>query len=537
MSKADSDKLDIDNLPEEFLLLAWRHDLIEKARDKSLGVESVAAFAEYVFGRVLTGHQRKWVKTKLRKRRAVITSPPESAKTTTAEILMCWWIGHYPLLSNAFVSATDTAALKMAGVVTNCIEFNGKFRDIFPKIVPDTERGWSREGYWVRDDSFSLAEWREKIGDRKDPTLIACGIFAAVLNGIRVTGRLEADDIHDQTSKESDTLCKQVVAKVKDVLLSRVTALGYFCLQQTRWHPKDSVAYIKTLKLPDGRQMYEMFEHPALDADGHSYWPEEWPVERLALKRIEIGEIAWELQYMGNDKATQGQILKAEALHKIPAPTIEILHKWTHYLGVDFAQKLQELSRKEEEAHSRFAIADLAYNGSSLCLAAGYVALITGGEAVNAFFDFATLWHPTRAGIEVNAQNRAFYNDLVLRKLEKGLYWLNLLEITTTKDMGIRMDEMEPDFRSGFITVSDGTVAISEDASYFLAQFEEEWLSFGKRGARNDTLSAAHLARRAAYNLLPKESPEKREERIKAAAAQTVSPFRAIENAYRVGRH
>lgn len=529
------DTLDIENLPDEFLLLAWRHDLIEKARNRKLGVDSVAAFAEYTFGRVLTKHQRRWVKRKLRKRRAVITSPPESAKTTTAEILMCWWIGHFPLLSNAFVSATDTAALKMAGVVTNCIEFNQKYRDVFPNILPDTDRGWSREGYWVRDASFTLPEWREKIGDRKDPTLIACGIFAAVLNGIRVTGRLEADDIHDQTSKESETLCAQVVAKVKDVLLSRVTAGGYFCLQQTRWNPKDTVAYIKTLKLDDGRMMYEIFEHPAIDEAGESYWPEEWPLERLALKRKEIGEIAWELQYMGNDKAAQGQILKAAALHKIPAPTIAILKTWQHFLGVDFAQVLQQLTQKEEDQHSRFSIADLAYNGSSLCLAAGFVDLVTGGEAVNIFFDFANFWRPVRAGIEVNAQNRRFYNDLIAWKLEKGLYWLNLLEITTTKNMMIRMDEMEPDFRSGFITVSDATVKVSDEVTYFLEQFEIEWLSFGKKGARNDTLSAAHLARRTAYNLIPHETPEQRAERLKAQQARTVSPFRAIENAYRVG--
>lgn len=144
------------------------------------------------------------------------------------------------------------------------------------------------------------------------------------------------------------------------------------------------------------------------------------------------------------------------------------------------------------------------------------------GEAEDTFFTLAELRRPIRCAVESNAQNRLYFNNLLRRKLERGLHWLNVLPVVTTKNKGVRMSEMEPDFRLGAIEVSDASLP-------FLKVFRDQWVGFGT-APLNDTLDATYLARLAAYNLLPRESPDEQQRKRHAKPPVTVS--RAIESAY-----
>lgn len=517
---ADKWKTAFNNINPSMAAMLDALDWVDRVKNGT-DLESVIAFGRYVFGKKAAKHHREWLEEALSGDRVAIQAPPESAKTTWMTIiLMCWWIGKHPKDRNAIGSSGDDAASDMAQAVADTIENNPRWLDCFPTIVPYKEKGWSKDGYNVRDTSVSLEEWSRVNAGVKENTLTAGGVGSKRFNGIRITGLFVLDDIHDQHSMESDTTCRQTVDFVKNTAEPRVTKTGKLVIPQTRWNPKDVIAYARDLVRQNGTHLYKVFFHPALDEQGNSYWPEEWPEERLADTRIKVTEIVFQLVYMGNEQATQGQILKREALHWFPVAAI--LHTWTHYGGVDFAQKLQELTTREEARHSRFAYAMLAHSGTSLCLIDGYVGLIAMGESENVFFDLSGIYHPVRVGIEVNAQNRGYYNNLVRRKIEDGYSWLNLMPIQTTTNMGIRMSEMEPDFRLGAIQVSDG-------AKPFLAEFLAEWLGFGNKGVRDDTLSATHLARAAAYNLLPRENEQDRKERL---LKKTVNKMAIIDKAY-----
>ena len=196
--------IDFGSLPPEILAKLDALERIDMVQSGE-GVESVAAFGEYVFGVVPTKKHRQWIEEKLNNKRVARVSAPESAKTTWAIVYRAWFIGKHPDTSNAFISATDTAAQKMAATVAGCIEFNPRWRQCFPNAVPDKEKGWSREGYWVWDTAYGdKGNWYKHIATQKDPTLIAGGVGSAVINGIRVTGGLDCDDMHDRRSKESD---------------------------------------------------------------------------------------------------------------------------------------------------------------------------------------------------------------------------------------------------------------------------------------------------------------------------------------------
>src|SRR6185503_19303515 len=123
--------------------------LIASARGE--GVEAVCDFGEYVFGLIAAAHHRQWIAEWLEHSRVAVQAPPESAKTTWAEIFVAWWIGKYPTTTNAIASAGDDAAEDMARVVADTIEYNPRWHNVFQNVVPYKERGWSSGGYNVRD--------------------------------------------------------------------------------------------------------------------------------------------------------------------------------------------------------------------------------------------------------------------------------------------------------------------------------------------------------------------------------------------------
>ena len=509
-------EIDFSAMPAEALRKLEVLERVDTARGE--GVEAVVAFGRHVFGYKAAAHHRQWLAEEEASDRVCIQAPPSSAKTTWITIIKtCWFIAKYPLLTNGIGSASDDAADDMTKAVAETIERNPRFREVFPHIVLHKERGWSSDGYNIRDDRYSLEEWEVKRAGDKNATLAGGGVGSSRFNGFRATGRFVLDDMHDRKSKNSDTICKEVVDFVKDTVESRIEQGKMLVIVQTRWSPKDVVHYCESLVREDGSHMYTVFKHPAITESGESYWPDMRPIAKLRDIQLLSGNVDFELIYQGNETAMQGQILKREALHWFKS--VSILHTWTHYGGVDFAQKLQELSPRQEARHSRFAYAILAHTESFLVLVDGYVGLIAMSEAENTFFSLSDIYRPVRVGIEVNAQNRQYFNSLIRRKIEGGYGWLNLMPINTTTNMGVRMSEAEPDFRLGAIQVSDA-------AKPFLAEFLGEWLGFGMNHKRDDTLSAVDLARRAAYHLLPYKGPEGRETK------KSMNPFTAIERAY-----
>lgn len=494
--------------------------LVASVRGKE-DVESICDFAELVFNIIPPRHMRQWFTEILATKRVAIVAPPESAKTTASIVLIAWWIGKYPHLTNVVASAGDSLAQRIASTIVHVIEFSPKWKKVFPNVIPDKAKGWSREGWDVIDSAQSADDWGKLTATKKDPTLLAGGVGSAVINGTRVSGILLGDDLHDRKSKDSDVVCQDVVSFVKDTFLRRATTSAHVVFNQTRWSPSDVIGWLGSIA--DSEYAVKIFTHPALNEDGTSYWPKNWPLSRLNAERNGMTEAEWQLVFMGNAEAARGTILKAEALRNFPHANI--LHTWQHYLGVDMALKMQELTKRDEREHSEFAVSVLAYSGNLLVLVDGIASILYFGEAENSFFQFCDIWRPVRVGFEVNAQNRLYYNNFVRRKLESGYHWLNIVPITTTANMASRMGEMEPDFRNGAIQVSDEPLP-------FLKKFRDQWLGFGGKGIKNDTLSSTHLARQVAYNLLPRESAGDQQRRRAARAPLSIG--RAIEAAYGV---
>jgi len=496
--------------PEQYGALV-ELELADRARGE--GPEAVYAWAELEFGVKPAAFHREWVEEIFANKRVAITAPPEAAKTTWGIIVISWMIGKYPWRTNGVCSAGDSAALKIAQKIADVIEKSRMWAMVFPGVKPDAGH-WSREGWEVTDTLMAPELWRKRTATKKDPTLLAGGVGSAVWSGKRITGILWFDDIHDQKSRTSAIVCQEAVDFVQFTGLPRVKKNARAVIVQTRWNPKDVIAYVKTLR------SFKLFIHPAIKADDTSYWPEQWPLERLEDVKREIGAIAFDLVYQGNDKALQGTILKAAWLIDFPQTLIK--REWPRYLAADFAQDTRELLGTASKDPDDFAMAVLVDASPILIVEDGYAERVAMGDAEEAFFQYVGIYQPVRCGVEVNNRGVNFYSNLLKRMRLLGMR-IPILPITTVANKTIRFMEMSPYFQTGQIKVSDAL-------SPFMIKFREQWVSFGNRAEHDDTLDGVYLTWRLTSHLLPSEPPEETRRRLSRPAPVPIA--KVIENAY-----
>lgn len=468
--------------------------LLELADDaRGDGMDALRAFGRCVFDVDMPAHIETWFTEILGNLRVAITAPPESAKTTWGVIFICWWIGRHPWQTNIIVSSAADSARIIAEKVIHVIEFSERWKLAFPTVVPDKDAGWSREGWSVKDTAMDPTRWARLTATRKEPTLLYGGVGSSIINGKRVSGILWMDDIHDRESKTSDTVCQDTVEFVQDTALARAKDEAHVVIVQTRWNPRDVIAYVKTLP------HFKVFEHPAIirtpGQPDQSYWPAQWPMERLLRKLAEVGSIIFELVYQGNDQAAQGSTLKGEWL--LPY-RITVTRHFVRFFGIDFALKTESVTGTSTRDPDRFALAVIAHTGDMLVVEDGWAGRVGQGEAEEKIYQLADIYSPKMIYLETNAAGEAFYQTLIRRMLEQGKR-LPLVGQKASKNKGERLMEMQPDFEFGRVRVSDAQ-------SEFLNLFRSEWLGFGQKRVHDDTLDAVYWAWRASGHLLPASS-------------------------------
>lgn len=144
-------------------------------------------------------------------------------KTTTWGVwFLTYIIGKFPILTHVVVSANDDSAEKITQAVAAIIEHNPDWKDVFPNVVVDKDRGWGVGGFNVKDTDVSYEEWTKKRGGKIDPTLVGGGYKSTRINGKHPSGFLYIDDLHDLNNSASDTERAGVVKMLTAVILKTV---------------------------------------------------------------------------------------------------------------------------------------------------------------------------------------------------------------------------------------------------------------------------------------------------------------------------
>jgi hypothetical protein len=202
-----------------------KEELAQMVRDED-SPESFFAFCELLDGEAPPPHTHRQVRKVYADHEkgtgTVNLAFRGSRKTTYFGVkFLAYRIGKEPHKTNVAIGANDDSPQKVVNSVSVIIESHPEWKRAFPDVVPDKDRGWSVEGYYVKDTDMPYADWVKKQVSTVDPTIIGGGYNSTRINGKHPTGILYIDDIHD-INNNSDTQRKDVVKKLTTVILKTV---------------------------------------------------------------------------------------------------------------------------------------------------------------------------------------------------------------------------------------------------------------------------------------------------------------------------
>jgi hypothetical protein len=327
-------------------LLAVEHVQLRLAREDS------ATFCEYVLRNEETGQRisnsanhERWHTLLNEHPRVVIWAHPEAAKTQQMSVGRALWeLGRNPNLRIACVSNTDGQARKICIEVAKYITSSEQLHQVFPHLKPGTGAPWTSHQIYVARDTIA-----------KDPSYQTCGVHGNVL-GSRID-LLFLDDILDFESTRSSMMCETTNRWFMSTLASRLTANSRVAALGMIWNGED---LMHTLA---GNPSYVSIKSPVLDPAGNSTWPEQWPLERIEKKRIELGPLEFDRQMMLRMIAETEQRFKPEWIERCKErgegkslcyALVRVPEGYTTFTGVDLA--VQDKTGSDETVFFTIAV-------------------------------------------------------------------------------------------------------------------------------------------------------------------------------------
>lgn len=437
--------------------------LVEKARRFS--ADGFEVFFELLLGMKLPPHQKKAIQKAFdaheKGKGIVIEMFRGAAKTTVFNTaLSCYLIGHFPTRSGFLIQVGDDISRDNTGAIAHHIEYNPGFKLVFPNIVPDPDKGWGANGYYVKRDDISRGQWTRELSGNKDPSFVGMGYKSRAIIGKR-PGWLILDDIND----ENNTSSEREAIKVEKILTGTIFPAANFSdfnvVIGTPWNENDAIHYC----LATGE--FEHFKVPIFNDDDTLAWPERFTEEKVREQRRLAGEIEFARMYLLDLEKTKGLVLKKEWLHEWPNEYIN--EDWPVFMGVDFTSTSDPTKRSGDY----FAIAvGRVIPGKGMVIEDGVYKRVSQAEAEGEIVAWAAKY-PTLQGVGVEAifSGRNFYNNL-LNNAEMRAAGIVPLPVTFNKSKGYRFEKMmAPLFQRARVYVSDAN-------NKFLRAFKDEWLNW-----------------------------------------------------------
>ena len=517
---------------------------INKEAALTFGREGFKAFFHYIHGSPLHEEGEKWNNNifdaiESGTKKMLQEAFRGSGKTTVfSKIFLAYYIGHFPHTTNGVIRVNGQKANETTAEVKELIESDPRWKDIFPHIVPDKDRGWGEKvGYFVMrtdldpDPKKNKELWKEVQRKHHRPsgaTFIGYGYDSGSIQGFRVDGVLLIDDIHD---KENTRAARQM-EDVKQFIVFQLMPIpvpkkGVEIWNFTPWKTNDAYAARKATRLythsrspamwkaPVGEGVYwpkkfgnvilDQFNFPFSNQWWYLGWPERWGLEELALKYADIGHVAFSREYLLDLEATKGQRLKGAWLHKYPETEID--PTWPRYFGIDYASVADKIKHQDRDYFVLAVMVGIPWGG--LILEDGYRGHLFKGEALQKTVNMASIYPTLQLiGVESIGKGEEFYNDLVLINDVNGVP-LPLIDIKHGRtSKGDRFENwLAPRFQMSRIWVSTRE-------SPFMTHFNNEWLMYPD-AEHDDCLDGAYMAAFAGEGNLPSKVNKNRHRKKK----------------------
>jgi len=166
-------------------------------------------------------------------RRLLVIAPPGHAKSTYVSIVFpTWYLGRHPNESLIGVTTTDRLGQLYGDTVRSAIEEGDRFSAVFPDVAPWRERGWSKDGFFIRGP-------KRRGRDQKDASMVYTGAGGPVI-GRRADGVI-VDDALDEAVARSELLLEARKTWLARTVFSRLKPNGWRVIAGTLWTEGDVV--------------------------------------------------------------------------------------------------------------------------------------------------------------------------------------------------------------------------------------------------------------------------------------------------------
>lgn len=224
---------------------------------QSFDLDSYSHFHFCIYNHEYEPHEEEWLRQYFQEwdrdddaLRGLLNKAARGLRKSTDTIgFVLFVIGHFPHLSHLVIQARDEDAKKTGNFMADIIESNAGWKSAFPHVTPDKERGWSQNGYHVKDTSVDYGEWVQKCtkDHKRDPSFMTASVLAGSI-GMHPTGTLVMDDIHDSKNTESLAEMTKTVSTVKADIMPTMTKQGkkpLFLVAYTPWKSDDTYAVLE----------------------------------------------------------------------------------------------------------------------------------------------------------------------------------------------------------------------------------------------------------------------------------------------------
>jgi hypothetical protein len=445
----------------------------------------------------------------------------EGFRGATKSTIIFWWVlyilGKRPVGNTVLVRINDAAASETGNAMAEIIEKTVAWKLCFPNIVPDKERKWSAEGWFVKDTSIAYPLWiQQTTADHLgEPSLLTAGITSGIHIGKHPSNGWYFDDFHDEQNTRSRKEMENIVSTLeKNIIPTWSRPGGHPTLAGacTLWDEKDG--YHSILKTG-------LFEHvrtpiftidptsdliyPGLSHNGEHIrlaWPEEYPLEKILA--IEKQNPVWfPVMYLCDLTALKGNVLKGDWLHTYPAEQIGA--DWPVYFGVDFASSDDQL---KEGKHDYFALAiGKAIPGGGVVLVDGIRGKWPAAESMARLVSFRAKYPALDlVGVEKWGSGKTF-KDMLIYNTDLPVIQCPY-EGSPTKSKGQRYQAeggLAPMFVDGRMWVTSQPPP--DQGGEFIQAFKDEWVGWDGNASitgHDDSLDAVYwMAYVAQGHLVP----------------------------------
>jgi len=273
-------------------------------------------FAAKICHLELQPHQLRWGRN-LRQLRLLQLAPRDHGKSEFfSHIYPLWLICARPNLRVLIVSKDDKEATKYVASIKRDLESNPALLRWFGDLTAEKEK-WTQK-ILIRKRTVNL----------KDPTLEGVGFKGTITGGH--FDLIVCDDIIEDEDCRTEGNRQFTSQRFHGTIMQLVEPWSQVIVVGTRKHWAD--LYSELLENPvwfstvdQAIQQWPSNHEPLKDPQGQVIgakvegesrvlWPEKWPIEKLLLDRLTIGEVLFEREKQNNPTLMRGQTLKLEWL-------------------------------------------------------------------------------------------------------------------------------------------------------------------------------------------------------------------------------